>query len=80
MAEMKYIELSGDTSVPLIEVPENYTKEQINNHLKGSSVHKQLQDAGYLYAFGLDPVSLNKPEDVDDWDITRGAKNNNKKH
>ena len=74
MAEMKYIELSGDYGVPLIEVPENYTKEQINNHLKGSSVHKQLQDAGYLYAFGLDPVSLNKPEDVDDWDITRGAK------
>ena len=74
MAKMKYIELAPSYDVPLIEVPEDYTKEQINAHLKGASVHKQLQDAGYLYAFGLDPVKMDKPEDMDDWDITRGAK------
>ena len=74
MAELKYIELSPDRNVPLIAVPKEFEKDQIDEYLKGAEVHQQLLDKNYLYAFGAEPVYLADPENLDDWDITRGAK------
>ena len=74
MAELKYIRLSPDSNVPLIAVPKEFEKDQIDEYLKGAKVHQQLLDKDYLYAFGQEPVYLADPDNLDDWDITRGAK------
>ena len=52
MAKMKYIELSPDYRVPLIEVPEDYTKEQVDAHLKSQGVHQNLPATSPLHSQG----------------------------
>ena len=71
--KMKYIKFD-DPKVPRFAVPENLSKEDMQNYMKSPFVEQEMFNKGYLYKYGLDPVRYDDPTDLDDWNFTAGAK------
>ena len=74
MAKLRYVKLSDDPNVPQIKFDADATDEYIENALKGQEVYDALQSKGYNYVYGTNPVRIDDPDNLDDWDITRGIK------
>ena len=71
--KMKYITFE-DPNAPRFAVPENLTKEQLQQYMKSPEIEQEMFNKGYLYKYGLDPVRYDDPQNLDDWNFTAGLK------
>ena len=71
--KVKYVAFD-DPLVPRIEIPEEFTPEQIQEYMKSEEAEALMYQKGYLYKYGNQPSSLKDASDQDDWALTAGIK------
>ena len=72
MSEVQYI--SFDNGAPRLQLPASYTPEQVKNYLKSNTFQQQMSDNGYAFMYGLTPVNLRDPDNLNDNSLQAGAK------
>ena len=72
MSKVQYI--SFDNGAPRLALPADYTTEQIQTYLKSDKFEQQMANNGYAYMYGLTPVNLRDPDNLNDNSLQAGAK------
>tara|TARA_R110000772_G_scaffold268625_1_gene396872 strand:+ start:1856 stop:9493 length:7638 start_codon:yes stop_codon:yes gene_type:complete len=71
MADVKYITFEG--GAPRLEVPLDFSDEQVRSYLKSEQFEQQMFGSGYAFKYGLDPVNLLEEHNLDDNAFVAGA-------
>ena len=72
MSKVQYI--SFENGAPRLALPADYTTEQIQTYLKSDKFEQQMANNGYAYMYGLTPVNLRDPDNLNDNSLQSGAK------
>ena len=64
MSNVQYI--SFENGAPRLALPADYTTEQIQTYLKSDKFQQQMANNGYAYMYGLTPVTLRDPDNIND--------------
>ena len=72
MSNVQYI--SFENGAPRLALPADYTTEQIQTYLKSDKFQQQMANNGYAYMYGLTPVNLRDPDNLNDNSLQAGAK------
>ena len=72
MSEVQYI--TFDNGAPRLQLPASYTTEQVQDYLKSQKFQQQMYDNGYAFMYGLTPVNLRDPDNLNDNSLQAGAK------
>jgi hypothetical protein len=71
--DVRYIKF-GESGAPTIKFEGGYTDDEIRDHLKSEDFEKSMAEQGWLYKYGLTPVSLIEEDNLDDNAFVAGAK------
>jgi len=70
--KVKYIEVAE--GAPLVAVPEDATKEEMQDLLKNPELEKRMFDQGFVYRYGVGAERYNNPDDLNDTAFMKGLK------
>jgi len=70
--KVKYIQV--DENAPLVAVPEDATKEEMQDLLKNPELEKRMYDQGFIYKYGVGAERYNNPDDLNDTAFMKGLK------
>ena len=72
MSEVKYITFPN--GAPRLAVPIDYSDDQVRSYLKSGEFEQAMFGKGYGYKYGLDPVNLIEPDNLNDNAFVAGTK------
>jgi len=70
--KVKYIQVVENA--PLVAVPEDATKEEMQDLLKNPELEKRMYDQGFIYKYGVGAERYNNPDDLNDTAFMKGLK------
>tara|TARA_R110000744_G_scaffold117411_5_gene219550 strand:- start:9892 stop:17496 length:7605 start_codon:yes stop_codon:yes gene_type:complete len=71
---VKYINFDEVEGAPRLAIPEEFDQTQIDNYLKSEKVENAMFEKGFLFKYGLQPVDMLQPENLDDGSFKAGLK------